>query len=219
MREAFRAPEELAPGLGVLKTGMKAVSGLLLLGTLGFTVPSDPPQGLERGPSMRLSNASEMQLDSLYGPLTYLMKPDERGIYPGLTVAGKREFLRQFWAERNPTPGSARNAAAEAYNARIGVVNKKFRVMGAKELPGWSTDRGRIYLEYGKPDLVLTRRGPGVFMPYEVWKYNNGHKYCFADLTRFGEYVLVYSTDPNETNRPNLGTLIGDEAYEDAMRF
>jgi len=199
---------------------MKPVSGLLLLGTLAFTRPSDPPQGVERGPSMRLANASEMQLDSLYGPLTYLMKPDERGIYPGLTVAGKREFLRQFWAERNPAPGSTRNAAAEEYNARIGVVNKKFRVMGTNEIAGWRTDRGRIYLQYGKPDLVLTRRGPGVFMPYEVWKYNKpARKYCFADLTRFGEYVLVYSNDPHETTRPNLATLIGDEAYEDAMRF
>ena len=196
---------------------MKAVCSLVLLVALAA-----PLAAQERGPAIeRIASASEMQLDSMYAPLTYLMRPEERGIYSGLTVTGKREFLRRFWAERNPNPGARRNEAAEVFNQRLGIVNRKFSVTGAVEIPGWRTDRGRIYLQYGQPDLVLARHGPGAGMPYEVWKYMRPkpRKYCFVDVTRFGLYSLVYSTDPREPTRPNWDRLIGEEAYEDALRF
>lgn len=174
------------------------------------------------GPPDRFSTLSEAQLDSLYGPLVYLMQPDERGIYPELPVSGKRDFLRHFWAQRDPTPGKPKNTAEETFNARIAEVNRKFREGGASEVPGWRTDRGRVYLEYGPPDIVLSRRGPGVTPPFEVWKYSRGkvrHKYCFVDLTRFGNYVLIFSNDPREPSRPDWETLLGGDAYEDAVRF
>jgi GWxTD domain-containing protein len=183
-----------------------------------------PPFSLRQGPtwSDRLARSTEMQLDSMYGPLVYIMRPEERGIYPGLTISGKRDFLTHFWADRDPTPGTPRNEAAEAFNTRIAVVNKKFRVEGGNEIPGWRTDRGRIYLELGQPDITLTRRGPGVRLPFEVWKYTahgNVRKYCFVDLTRFGNYTLVFSNDPREPTRPQWRQLLGDDEYEDALNF
>ena len=116
----------------------------------------------------RLGGFSEAQLDSLYGPLVYLMQPDERGVYPALSLAGKRDYLRRFWAQRDPTPGTAKNEAEETFNARIAVVNRKFRESGTSHVPGWRTDRGRIYLEYGPPDVTLGRRGPGVAVPFDL---------------------------------------------------
>ncbi len=168
-----------------------------------------------------LAHAAERELDSMYGPLVYLMRPEERGIYPSLSLTGKREFLRRFWAQRDPTPGTLKNEAEETFNARIAVVNRKFRERGTGDVPGWRTDRGRIFLEYGPPDITLGRRGPGVAVPFDVWKYTRGkmRKYCFVDLTGFGNYVLVYSNDPAEPSRPQWEVLMGDEYVDEVLRF
>src|SRR6266566_2719032 len=55
----------------------------------------------------RFAVATTAQLDSLYGPLLYLMQPDERGIYPTLTPSGKRDYLRRFWSRREPTAAAS----------------------------------------------------------------------------------------------------------------
>ncbi len=171
----------------------------------------------------RFETASEIQLDSLYGPVVYLMFEDEQGTYPSLTEPEKREYLRRFWARRDPTPNTPKNEALEQYTARIGAVNKKFSEGGAGDVPGWRTDRGRIYLEYGPPDITLTRRGLGLNLPFTVWKYTQGdkrpRKYCFVDITGFGNYVLVYSNDPREPSRANWRQLLGNDAYADALDF
>jgi GWxTD domain-containing protein len=152
------------------------------------------------------------------------MFEDEQGTYPSLTEPEKREFLRRFWARRDPTPSTPRNEVQERYNARIGVVNTRFSEGVTGEIPGWRTDRGRIYLEYGAPDIILTRRGLGQTLPFTVWKYSQGdklppHKYCFVDLTGFGNYVLMYSNDPKEPSRPNWRQVLGDDGYLDALDF
>ncbi|HWC74408.1 MAG TPA: GWxTD domain-containing protein [Gemmatimonadales bacterium] len=167
------------------------------------------------------STASEATLDSLYGPLVYLMKADERGRYGSLNVEGKREFLRRFWQRRDPTPGTPRNETMEAFYDRVARVNREFREGGAAEIPGWRTDRGRIYLKYGPPDAVLSRPQPPATNPYEVWRYQHKkqRKFVFLDLTRFGNYALIWTDERLETSRPDWYLLLGPGAVEDAMRF
>lgn len=169
----------------------------------------------------RFESATELQLDSLYAPLVYLMHEDEQGTYASLSVDDKRVFLRRFWARRTPK-------AAKEFNARIGTVNRKFSeygptAHGTAPVPGWRTDRGRIYLEYGPPDITLSRRGLGRTLPFSVWKYTQGNqrprKYCFVDITGFGNYVLVYSNDSREPSRSNWRQLLGDDGYADALDF
>ncbi|HUL01979.1 MAG TPA: GWxTD domain-containing protein [Gemmatimonadales bacterium] len=170
----------------------------------------------------RIAAANEAVLDSLYAPLVYIMLQSERGIYPGLGLTAKRDFLRMFWVKRDPTPGTPRNEAEEQFNARIAYVNKKFSEGGATPAPGWRTDRGRIYLRYGPPDVTVTRRGVGKQLPFQLWGYTSGvqrRKYCFVDLTRFGNYSLVYSTDTSEPTRGDWRTLMGWDAYDDVLNF
>ena len=173
------------------------------------------------GWAQRYSAASEGQLDSLYGPLMYLMRQEQRGIYPSLSLDAKREFLERFWAGRDPTPGTPRNEAQETFNRRIAEVNRKFHERGTSDVPGWRTDRGRIYLARGAPDIVLSRRGPGPGLPFEAWRYTQRafRKYLFLDLTRFGNYVLVYSTDQGEPSRPGWRLLVSEEVAEEVMGF
>lgn len=167
------------------------------------------------------SSTSEDRLDSLYGPLVYLMRQDEQGSYSMLSVRGKRDYLRRFWARRDPTPGTARNEAEQQFYARIEIANRKFREGGAAAIPGWRTDRGRIFIRNGAPDEVLSRPQPASDRPYEVWKYTAGkpRKYCFVDVTRFGNYVLVYTNDLREPSRPDWPRLLSVEAYEDVLRY
>ena len=167
------------------------------------------------------ATASEPKLDSLYGPLVYLMKADERGRYGSLTVEGKRSFLRQFWKHRDPTPDTPRNEAMESFYTRVATVNRMFREGGAAEIPGWRTDRGRIYLKYGPPDAVLSRPQPASTNPYEVWRYEHKkqRKFVLLDLTRFGNYALIWTDETLENTRPDWYLLLGPEAVDDAMRF
>src|SRR5947207_3183566 len=74
---------------------------------------------------------------------------------------------------------------------------------------------------YGPPDEVLSRPQPPGSLPYEVWKYTRHRqlKYCFIDLTRFGNYVLLWTNDRQESSEPNWRQLLGYEAYEEVVRF
>jgi GWxTD domain-containing protein len=194
-------------------------AGLVLLGA----GPKARPQQVRDSGSVhdRFTDATMAQLDSLYGPLLYLMQPDERGIYPTLTASGKRDYLRRFWARRDPTPSTAENELEDDFYARIAEANRRFREGGAAQIPGWRTDRGRIFIRLGPPDEVLSRPQPPGSLPYEVWKYTRQRqlKYCFVDLTRFGNYVLLWTNDRQEPSEPNWRQLLGYEAYEEVVRF
>jgi GWxTD domain-containing protein len=165
--------------------------------------------------------ASEAQLDSAYEPLVYLMSGEEQGVYSGLTLDGKRKWMRQFWARRDPTPGTSRNEERDRFYAAIGEANRRFREGGASQVPGWRTDRGRIFVKYGTPDETLERRQAGSTNPYDCWKYTRTRamKFVFMDLTGFGNYVLIYTNDQHESGRPNWQDLLGPEALLDVQRF
>jgi len=172
-------------------------------------------------PLDRFESLSEGQLDSLYAPLIYLMAEDEQGIYSSLTLDGKRTFLRKFWARRDPTPGTPRNEEEERFYTGIAEANRRFHEGGAAEIPGWRTDRGRIFTRYGPPDEVLNRPQAGSTAPYEVWKYTKtrARKFVFYDVTRFGNYALIWTDERREPSRPNWRDLLGPEAVEDVQRF
>ena len=172
-------------------------------------------------PLDRFESLSEGQLDSLYAPLIYLMAEDDQGIYPSLTLDGKRTFLRKFWARRDPTPGTPRNEEEERFYTGIAEANRRFHEGGAAQIPGWRTDRGRIFTRYGPPDEVMNRPQAGSTAPYEVWKYTKtrARKFVFYDVTRFGNYALIWTDERREPSRPNWRDLLGPEAVEDVQRF
>ena len=163
----------------------------------------------------------EARLDTLYLPLVYLMTAEEQGSYPSLTLEGKRRWLRLFWEKRDPTAGTPRNEAQEDFYARIAEANRRFREGGSAQIPGWRTDRGRIFIRYGPPDEVLSRPQAGNTRPYEVWKFSRtrGLKYVFLDPTGFGNYVLIWTSDRREPSRPNWQEMLGPEAVIEVERF
>src|SRR3989440_12317989 len=131
--------------------------------TVAITAPEAPPDFF--------AQLSEPQLDTLYGPLVYLITSDEMGIYSTLTIQGKRDFLRRFWAKRDPTPGTAVNERQVDFYSRIKEANRRYREGGAAEIPGWRTDRGRIFIKYWPPDEVLQRPQACNTLPHEVSRH------------------------------------------------
>ncbi|MGB6075276.1 MAG: GWxTD domain-containing protein, partial [Candidatus Acidiferrales bacterium] len=96
----------------------------------------------------------------LNGPVSYIITPEERSAFLHLETNQEREnFIEAFWERRNPDPGSADNTYKEDYYERIAYANEHF----SSGIPGWKTDRGRIYLMWGKPDDVESHPSGGPY--------------------------------------------------------
>ena len=102
------------------------------------------------------------------------------------------------------TPGTPRNEFKMEYFERVAYANAHFKY-NFKE--GWQTDRGRVYVTYGKPDDVERHPFEADQRAYEIWKYDNlegGVEFVFVDLSNaMNDYGLVHSTARNELRDDN----------------
>jgi GWxTD domain-containing protein len=88
----------------------------------------------------------------------HLITDGERTAWRGLATDDDREqFIEQFWMRRDPTPDTDENEFKAEHYRRIVYANDKF----ASAIPGWKTDRGRIYIQYGPPDRIELRSTEG----------------------------------------------------------
>src|ERR1700757_2580543 len=125
------------------------------------------------------------ELDSQYKKwlnedVVYIISPEERSAFVHLTTNEEREqFIEQFWQRRNPDPDSAENTFKEEHYPRIAYTNEHY----ASGIPGWKTDRGRIYIMWGPPDEIDAHPtggnwdrpmdqggGSTTTYPYEDWR-------------------------------------------------
>jgi GWxTD domain-containing protein len=164
----------------------------------------------------------EAALDAAEAPLIHIAKSGELKAYgKGLSVAGKRRFMAEFWKQRDPTPGTDRNERREAFYDAIELANKTYAESGRSKLPGWKTDRGRVYAKNGAPDDVLRRQQEGLAPPYEVWRYTRGRSryYVFADRTGVGHFQLIQSNDKLENGIPDWREIVKEDAVAEIGRF
>ncbi len=127
--------------------------------------------------------------------VVYIITPQERAAFERLTTDEEREhFIVQFWLQRDPTPGTAENEFKEEHYRRIAFVNERF---AATNLPGWQTDRGHIYINYGPPDELESHPSPDAAAPFDEWLYHyvegvgQNVIFRFTDTLRDGEYRLT----------------------------
>ena len=100
---------------------------------------------------------------------------------------GRPEAWAKFWAERDPTPGTAENEFKQSFFERVRYANENFGVMEA----GWRSDRGRIYIKYGQPEEIESRPSRLDGLAVEVWTYLDlGLRFVFVDYDGFGRYEL-----------------------------
>jgi GWxTD domain-containing protein len=157
------------------------------------------------------------ELDSQYRKwldedVVYIISPEERSAFLHLATNEEREsFIEAFWQRRNPDPESADNTFKEEHYRRIAYVNEHF----SSGIPGWKTDRGRIYIMWGPADEIESHPSGGSYerpaeegggetstYPFEDWRYRYlegiGENVIleFVDPTMSGEYHLTM--DPSE---------------------
>ena len=97
-----------------------------------------------------------------------------------------------------PDPSTIDNESRNETMIRVGFVNKKYSV-GLKK--GFETDRGRVYIVYGKPDEIMRDQYDGDIRPNEIWRYHNiegGVIFVFCDVNGSSNFRLIHSTHSNE---------------------
>ncbi len=209
------------------------VAAAFLAGGLGNAFAKDSNGKKLTKQEKRRQKAIQKEMESPYkkwmeGPISYIITPEERAAFKKLTTDDEREqFIEAFWERRNPNPGSPENEFKEEFYRRIAYANEHF----ASGIPGWRTDRGRIYIMYGPPDEQdnhdsggtyiadpneLPYTGPGsnemTTYPFEDWYYHyipgigENVKLEFVDPTMTGEFRLTM----NPCEKDALAEVPGD---------
>jgi GWxTD domain-containing protein len=173
--------------------------------------------GLTEADKKKQEESLHKELESAYNKwlnedVAYIITDEERKAFKSLKNDEEREqFIEQFWMRRNPDPDSMTNDYKEEHYRRIAYANEHF----ASGIPGWKTDRGRIYIMYGPPDEIEAHPSGGHYerpteegggststYPFEIWRYRyiegvaQNVELEFVDPTMSGEYHLTM--DPGE---------------------
>jgi GWxTD domain-containing protein len=110
--------------------------------------------------SRELENASRVLRRWLDEDVAYIITSEERSAFKHLKTDEEREqFIESFWLRRDPTPDTIDNEYKDDHFQRIAYANEHF----ASGIPGWKTDRGRIYIMYGKPDEIESHPSGGTY--------------------------------------------------------
>ncbi len=121
--------------------------------------------------------------------VAYIITKQERRIFLQLTSDETRDdFIKRFWAIRNPAPGSPVNTYKDEIYQRIAYANAHFGVGSGEE--GWRTDRGRAYITLGPPQQIQKYPVAPNLFPMVIWFYSTDN----PALPPFF-YLLFYQRD------------------------
>jgi GWxTD domain-containing protein len=136
----------------------------------------------------------------------WIISDEERAAFKQLSNDTERDnFIEAFWQRRDPSPDTEENEYKEEHYRRIAYANEHFPA----GIPGWKTDRGRIYIVYGKPDQIDSHPSGGHYerpmeegggststYPFETWRYRyiegigQEVEIEFVDTCMCGEYHM-----------------------------
>jgi GWxTD domain-containing protein len=129
----------------------------------------------------------------------FLKKPDE--LY-------MRYFIYNFFSNENKKDPKA---AWDAYANKIREVNRLFSTSTTN---GYETDRGLVFIRFGKPSERRQIENEAGTNPYEIWIYDvatqtggdkksgNGMFLFFKPSGSVADYTLLHSTVPGELRNP-----------------
>ncbi len=137
------------------------------------------------------------------------------------------QFIEQFWLRRNPNPDSPENEYRDEHYRRIAYSNEHF----AAGKPGWKTDRGHIYIAFGKPDSIDSHPSGGSYerpmeegggntstFPFEIWHYRylegvgDNIDIEFVDTCMCGDYHMTIDRSEKDALKHTPGA--GQTLYE-----
>ncbi len=217
----------------------KAACAVVCLSAVGW--PSPQPQQADTQAKPLTEKAAKARAKSRLKELTsgydiwlnqdvaYIITDEERRAFRALQNDEEREqFIEQFWLRRDPSPDTEENEYKEEHYRRIAYANERF----ASGVPGWRTDRGRIYVTFGPPDEIDDHSSGGTYQrppeegggttsafPFQRWRYRHidgiGEDIVllFVDPSMSGEFRLT--SDPSEIdallNVPGAGLSLTEQ--------
>ena len=99
-----------------------------------------------------------------------------------------------FWENHASTPGDGKNEFRELLYSRVTKANEMFTIH--KKMPGWKSDRGKVFIKKGEPDDITQELFPNGTYPHIIWRYfKDNSAYYFVDKTGYGNFKLVDTTD------------------------
>jgi GWxTD domain-containing protein len=159
----------------------------------------------------------------------WIITDEERAAFKQLSNDEERDqFIEAFWARRDPTPDTPENEFKEEHYRRIAYANEHF----AAGIPGWKTDRGRIYVMYGPADEVESHPSGGTYerpmeegggttstYPFEQWRYRYledvGQEVIieFVDTCMCGDYHMTMDRSEKDAllYTPNAGLTLYEQ--------
>src|SRR5947199_630213 len=215
------------------RSGRLAVALLTLI----FAVPSGLAQKKNneknQDPSEKARNVkpelNKAYKDWLEKDVAYIITDEERKAFKKLQTDDERErFIEEFWRRRDPDPDTDENEYREEYYERIAYANEHY----ASGIPGWKTDRGRIYIMWGKPDETESHPSGGAYnresyegggststYPFERWFYRylpgvgSGVEIEYVDPTGNGEYRIARNPDEKDAllHVPGAGLTLAEQ--------
>ncbi|HTT23357.1 MAG TPA: GWxTD domain-containing protein [Candidatus Sulfotelmatobacter sp.] len=202
------------------------------------TPPADAVDPLKRpqDDKQRRNNAKKLKQELskpykkwLDEDVTYIITDEERAAFKQLSNDEERDnFIEAFWQRRDPTPDTEENEFKEEHYQRIAYANEHF----AAGVPGWRTDRGRIYIVFGKPDEIESHPSGGTYerpmeegggttstFPFEQWRYRYieeiGQEVIieFVDTCMCGEYHMTMDRSEKDAllYTPNAGLTMWEQ--------
>jgi GWxTD domain-containing protein len=161
--------------------------------------------------------------------VVWIISDEERAAFKQLSNDEERDqFIEAFWQRRDPTPDTEENEYKEEHYQRIAYANEHF----AAGIPGWKTDRGRIYIMYGKADEVESHPSGGTYQrpmeegggetstfPFEQWRYRYlegiGQEVIieFVDTCMCGDYHMTMDRSEKDAllYTPNAGLTMWEQ--------
>ncbi len=176
--------------------------------------------GMDAG---RYDQMSEKEIGVEFEYARYIAQKEERDTFKKLNLEGKRNYIKEFWARRDQTPGTPDNEYKRDYLGRVQHANQQYK---GNFREGWRTDRGRVLLIYGRPDEIERFPFSNQNRSYEVWHFyqvQGGVDFIFVDKREMGDYELVHSTARGELYDPewprwidpnSSGSDAGTSTYE-----
>ncbi|HXL22108.1 MAG TPA: GWxTD domain-containing protein [Candidatus Dormibacteraeota bacterium] len=178
------------------------------------------PQKLDKSQKKKIKQTFK-ELDNAYKQwlsedVIYIISPEERNAFLQLATNEEREqFIEQFWLRRSSNPDLPDNDFKEEHYRRIAYTNEHY----ASGIPGWKTDRGRMYIMWGPADEVESHPTGGTYdrpmeegggststYPWETWRWRY--------LEGIGENIILEFVDPSGSGEYHL-TM--DPSEKDAL--
>jgi len=133
----------------------------------------------------------------------FLLSRGQRKAVGRMSISDKVRFLDEFWRRHDDDPSTPDVPLRRVFRDRVREADHLYTTFRS---PGHKTDRGRIYVLYGKPSDCERHPLDIDSKPFEIWKYDRvegGVIFVFVDRSGLGEYELVHSTMRGEISNRN----------------